>query len=144
MVKPAAVFCAGLLRATGQGISTRSWSWMCAQAGQQLFHPPDVSGWDDTRWLDTSTMAGRWQLVNEAMKGHTGKPGGSYPAETAAEALARARTLWNDPPLTDETVTALSDWSTSAVPADANGWMRAYRANALKMLVGMSPDHHTA
>ena len=25
-------------------------------AGQRLFYPPNVAGWDDTRWLDTSTL----------------------------------------------------------------------------------------
>lgn len=144
MVKPPVVFTAGLLRATGQGITDATWSWMCANAGQMLFRPPDVSGWDDTRWLDTSTMAGRWQIVNEAMKGRTGKPEAAYPAETPAQALAAARALWNDPPLTDETVRALTDWADTAVATNANGWMRAYRANALKMLVGMCPDHHTS
>ena len=29
-------------------------------AGQQLFYPPDVAGWEDDRWLDTSTWRGRW------------------------------------------------------------------------------------
>jgi Protein of unknown function (DUF1800) len=144
MVKPPVVFTAGLLRATGQAISDDNWVWMCATAGQQLLHPPDVSGWDDTRWLDTSTMAGRWTIVNEALRGRTGTPNGGYPAETADQALLAARTLWNDPPLTDETLSALRDWGATAVPANPNGWMRAYRANALKMLVGMCPDHHTS
>ena len=144
MVKPAIVFAAGLLRATNRTITDDGWTWMCSNAGQQLFYPPDVSGWDDSRWLDTSTMAGRWTLVNEAMRGLTGTPDRYYPAETADEALAKARALWGNPPLTDETVTALRAFAADAVPATANGWMRAYRANALMMLVGMSPDHHTA
>ncbi len=144
MVKPPVVFTAGLLRATDRPITSTHWVWMGAMAGQQLFYPPDVSGWDDTRWLDTSTMAGRWALVNEAMIGKTGKPNSGYPAETAEQALEGARALWNDPPLTDETLTALREWSATAIAAGANGWMRAYRANALKMLVGMCPDHHTS
>jgi hypothetical protein len=144
MVKPAAVFAAGLMRATGRAITSDNWVWMCAMAGQQLFHPPDVSGWDDTRWLDTSTMAGRWTLVNESLRGLTATPDRSYPAETPEQALRAARDLWNDPPLTDETLNALREWSASAIDPTANGWMRAYRANALKMLVGMCPDHHTA
>ena len=40
-------------------------------------------------------------------------------------------------------MTSLRAFAADAVPANANGWMRAYRANALKMLVAMSPDHHT-
>ena len=144
MVKPPIVFAVGMLRATGQFITGDAWSWMCSGAGQQLFYPPDVSGWDDTRWLDTSTMAGRWQLVNALMEDRTAEPGSGYPRETGAAALAAARAFWNDPELTDETVTALTDWANTAIATNANGWMRAYRANALKMLVGMCPDHHTS
>ena len=32
-------------------------------AGQRLFLPPDVAGWDDERWLDTGTVRGRWMIV---------------------------------------------------------------------------------
>jgi hypothetical protein len=32
--------------------------------GQELFDPPDVSGWQrDEEWINTSTLTGRWQLV---------------------------------------------------------------------------------
>ena len=37
-------------------------------AGQRLFYPPNVAGWDDTRWLDTSTFRGRWAIANEALE----------------------------------------------------------------------------
>ncbi len=144
MVKPPIVFAVGMLRTTGQSITSDGWAWMCSGAGQQLFYPPDVSGWDDTRWLDTSTMAGRWILVNAVMEDHTSEPRSGYPKESGADALAAARAFWNDPELTDETVSALSDWANTVIPSNANGWMRAYRANALKMLVGMCPDHHTS
>ena len=97
MVKPPVVFAAGLLRATGQGITTGNWSWMCDGAGQQLFRPPDVSGWDDARWLDTNTLRGRWDLVNQALEGHTVDPSSSSYAETADEAVTRARALLERP-----------------------------------------------
>ncbi len=144
MVKPPVVFCAGMLRATGQAIVDDAWYWICANSGQQLFYPPDVSGWNDAGWLDTSTLYGRWSMVNQVMDKHTATPNADYPAETPAQALAGARAFWNDPLLTDETVSALTDWAATAIPANANGWMRAYRANALRMLIGMSPDHHTS
>ena len=38
--------------------------------GQQLFWPPNVSGWDDTRWLDTSRMRARWLIVTYALEDH--------------------------------------------------------------------------
>src|ERR1700759_5168381 len=63
MVKPPVVHAAGMLRAVGRGIDTTAWAWLCEGAGQYLFMPPNVSGWDDTRWLDTATFRGRWQMA---------------------------------------------------------------------------------
>src|SRR5918993_1019665 len=47
MVKPPAVYTAGLLRAIGRGIDTNSWAWLASGTGQRLFMPPNVAGWDD-------------------------------------------------------------------------------------------------
>ena len=44
-------------------IDTTAWAWLCDSAGQTLFVPPNVSGWDDTRWLDTATFRARWQMA---------------------------------------------------------------------------------
>ena len=33
-------------------------------AGQRPFRPPNVSGWDEERWLDTSSYRGRWFAVS--------------------------------------------------------------------------------
>jgi hypothetical protein len=56
MVKPPVVQLAGMLRTLGRPIDTYSWVWLCDPAGQVLFRPPNVAGWDDARWLDTSRM----------------------------------------------------------------------------------------
>ena len=53
-----------MLRALGRYIDTDAWTWLCEPAGQVLFWPPNVSGWDDTRWLDTSRMRARWNIVD--------------------------------------------------------------------------------
>ena len=45
-------------------MNTDSWSWIAELAGQRLFFPPNVAGWDDNRWLDTSTLRGRWIAAN--------------------------------------------------------------------------------
>ena len=52
---------AGRMRARWVDAST--WWSLSAQAGQQLFYPPDVGGWDDTRWLDTGTFRARWFIA---------------------------------------------------------------------------------
>ena len=58
MVKPPVVFAAGSLRRLGRGVDTGAWRWLCEGAGQALFRPPNVAGWDDERWLDSSTLQG--------------------------------------------------------------------------------------
>ena len=60
MVKPPVVQAAGSLRARRHGIVSDSWLYLTQLAGQRLFRPPNVAGWDETRWLDTSTFRGRW------------------------------------------------------------------------------------
>ena len=69
MVKQPAVYVAGLMRATGRGVTGANWANLGAQSGQRLFRPPNVAGWDDTRWLDTSTFRGRWFLAGAALRG---------------------------------------------------------------------------
>ncbi len=62
-------------RASGRGIDTAAWAWLCERAGQYLFLPPNVAGWDDTRWLDTATFRARWQMA----AAHLRPPGGADP-----------------------------------------------------------------
>ena len=146
MVKPPVVYTAGLMRARGKTITSRGWEWMGSLAGQKLFYPPDVSGWDDDRWLDTSTVAGRWWLANEALIGGSlqGPAWDSYPNESADTALAGALAFWGSPWLTAETRTALRDWAGGVLPVGARAYQRAQRQTALRMLVAMSPDFQTS
>ena len=67
MVKPPVVYTAGLLRSLGRGIDTEEWVYLDARAGQQLFYPPNVAGWDDSRWLDTASFRGRWLVASRAL-----------------------------------------------------------------------------
>ena len=144
MVKPPTVFVAGLLRARKRGITHNSWSWVLSGAGQRLYYPPDVAGWDDKRWLDTNTTLGRWEAVVVALDDDTEAPGSdSYPEESAAQALAKARAFWGNPNLTAPAVAALNSFATAAIPADAAPWLRAQRQNALRQLLAGSPAYQT-
>ena len=67
MVKPPVVYTAGLLRSLGRGINTTEWVFLNALAGQQLFYPPNVAGWNESRWLDTATFRGRWQTASRVL-----------------------------------------------------------------------------
>ena len=104
MVKPPAVYTAGLLRGIGRGIDTTEWAWLAGMAGQRLFMPPNVAGWDDERWLDTATFRGRWWVANYATRPYslTEKQAASVPS--APEALVEgAVAFWGSPTLRPET-----------------------------------------
>ena len=148
MVKPPAVYTAGLLRGLGRGVDTQAWSWLASGTGQRLFMPPNVSGWDDERWLDTATFRGRWDVANHASRPYalTDKQAASLPAEPAA-LVDGAIAFWGSPTLRPETRAALVAFATRAM-ADADArWKRtSYRfltANALRQLVAVSPDLQT-
>ena len=145
MVKPPMVLIAGMLRARNRGVTANHWTWVSDGAGQRVYYPPDVAGWDDKRWLDTNTTLGRWEAVETALQGDTEAPGSnSYPAESPAEAVAKARAFWGDPALTPAAVTALQAFSSAAIPSTAAPWLRAQRQNALRQLIAGSPDYQTS
>ena len=85
MVKSPVLYTAGLLRAHRPPRSTSTaWTWLDSMAGQQLFYPPNVGGWDDTRWLDTATWRGRWWIAQYALEPYAldpGKPNQPYDAD---------------------------------------------------------------
>jgi Protein of unknown function (DUF1800) len=151
LVTPPVVYNAGLLRAVGRPIDTTAWAWLSAAAGQQLFYPPNVSGWDFTRWLDTSTIKARWEMASYVTAKTfadpwppEGQPGYSE-TEDAATALAGARGYWGNPLLSGESSQCLASFAQSclegvAVASWQQGPYRAIRQNALRMLIATSPD----
>jgi uncharacterized protein (DUF1800 family) len=151
MVKPPVVLLAGLYRRLQRTIEREDLIWQSDDAGQRLFYPPDVAGWDDTRWLDTMTVKGRWELVRRAYEGRhiTGTAISAYSAdETPEQALAAARAFWGDPDLTPETLAILSAFAAGSVPGNLTGTnrnrYRAWRQNALRLLIHASPDLQTS
>jgi uncharacterized protein (DUF1800 family) len=150
MVKPPVVLLAGLLRALQRSVDGEYWIWYSENAGQRLFYPPDVSGWDDSRWLDTSTVRGRFELVSRALSGRVldGDAVDGYDeTETPEQAVAAARAWARDPSLTSETVVLLTSFAADAL-AGAGGWQlstyRGLRQNALRHLILASPDYQTS
>jgi uncharacterized protein (DUF1800 family) len=150
MVKPPVVFLAGLLRLLRASVDGEYWIWYSEGAGQRLFYPPDVSGWDDSRWLDTSTVRGRFELVSRALADRVldGDAVDDYDETESPEAgVAAARAWAGDPNLTSETVGMLTAFAASAL-AGAGGWQlstyRGLRQNALRHLILASPDYQTS
>jgi hypothetical protein len=135
-----------MLRAVGRHVDTTAWVWLSEEAGQRLFWPPNVAGWDDNRWLDTSRMRARWNLTNYVLDGISvdawGQPYST--TETAEEALARAVASWGSPPLRAEHSAELLDFARRAEKLIVANWQkgpyRALRQNALLQLIGVSPD----
>ena len=148
MVKPPIVLSAGMLRAQERTVGTYNWHYVGDRSGQQLHFPPDVSGWNDVRWLDTNTTVGRWDLVREGLRGKviTGAARDTYPEETPDQALAAARAFWGGPSLSAETVAQLKAFAADAPITGTTTQMaqrRAQRFNALRQLVAASPDYQT-
>ena len=142
LVKPPVVYTAGLLRATGQTITHDAWVWLSSLSGQTLFYPPNVAGWNDRAWLDTSRLYGRWYVANYALQPMVAT-NASYngSTETGAQALAKAIEVAGSPPLTAETYAALLAFAEQASPGGIGvNDFRMLRQNALRQLIASSPD----
>ena len=150
LVIPPVVYNAGLLRSISRPIDTTAWAWLGANAGQQLFYPPNVSGWDFGRWLDTSTTRARWETASYVTAKTYPNP---WPAEGEPvysatedpdEALANALAYWADPTLSDESEQCIAAFAQSCLKEPLAHWeqspYRAMRQNALRMLIATSPD----
>jgi uncharacterized protein (DUF1800 family) len=145
MVKPPAVYIAGLLRARRRGITTEDYVWVADIAGQRLFDPPNVSGWNDLRWLDTSTFRGRWLAANVVAGEDVVDDEDPYDATEGAKAAVRkALAFWGKPVISRGTLKGLQRYAASVEKAAGEEWeqetFRALRQNALRMLIATSPD----
>ena len=149
MVKSPVLYTAGLLRRLGRGIDTTAWTWLDSMAGQQLFYPPNVGGWDDARWLDTATWRGRWWIAQYALDPHALDPDKAAQPYDAGKLVRSALKFWHEPPLGDGSMRALQTFAAKAL-ADAKSehWkQRAYPPmvlNGLRHLVAVSPELQAA
>jgi uncharacterized protein (DUF1800 family) len=151
MVKPPVVYIAGLLRGLNRGIDTSAWVWLAEGAGQRLFNPPNVAGWDDARWLDTNTFRGRWAIANTALEKVTigdrkGKRTPKVPNDPEA-IVADALAVLGNPTIRPTTRNELLKFVRGALK-NASGWKAdAYPplvANAVRQLLAVSPDLQTS
>jgi hypothetical protein len=150
LVKPPVVYNAGLLRSISRPIDTTDWAWLSANAGQQLFYPPSVAGWDFSHWLDTSTTKARWELASYVTAKTYPNPwpakgqSAYSPTEDPATALAGAFAYWANPLLSAESEQQIAAFAGSCLREPLASWerspYRAMRQNALRMLIATSPD----
>jgi uncharacterized protein (DUF1800 family) len=149
LVKPPVVYTAGLLRRIGRGIDTTAWTWLDSMAGQQLFYPPNVGGWDDTRWLDTATWRGRWWIAQYVLEPFALDPAHAVEPYDERALLQRALAFWRRPALGPDTRRALLAFAQRSL-ADAKGasWKRqqypVLALNAMRHLIAVSPELQTA
>jgi len=136
MVKPPAVYVAGLLRATGRGVTGANWANLGAQGGQRLFRPPNVAGWDDTRWLDTSTFRGRWFLAGAALR------------ESASPASARSGSVVVDRAAAGLGLRTLTKPTRTVATRLANDMLKSgspqVAEQAVRQLLALAPEVQTS
>jgi uncharacterized protein (DUF1800 family) len=147
MVKSPALYLAGLLRGLDRGIDTEAWTWLLQLAGQQLFYPPNVAGWDDSRWLDTATFRARWEIAGYAMRPRVLKESAKHVPGEADKLVDRARAVLGGPTLTGQTEATLTRFAKHAL-GDANArWKKQQYPplieNALRQLLATAPDLQT-
>jgi hypothetical protein len=148
MVTPPTVYLAGLLRGMKRGVDTDAWIWVSYLAGQRIFFPPDVAGWQEDRWLDTSTWRGRWFIALRAAETKMLEvdKDTADPDESAATAVDRALAFWGRPGISQATRSALERFADRCVketPQRRKEESVLLRQNALRMMVATSPDLQT-
>lgn len=149
MTKSPITFVGGLLRARRSGISTDAWTWICDTAGQQLWFPPNVSGWNERAWLNTTTFEARWNGVSQIVYWDGEIPDGHYAtsSETPEEAVAAALAYWGDPAITTAHRAALLQHAQQAMQTfywNDDETKRTMRQYTLRQLVAAAPDHQVS
>jgi uncharacterized protein (DUF1800 family) len=137
MVKSPVVLNAGLLRMRGEYITSSIWWSLGQMSGQQLFYPPDVGGWDETRWLDTATYRGRWFIAALVQGADTPTDTPDDPAQIVARSIA----FWGNPTVSQTTQTLLAEFARAQIKRGAR---LGDVETAVRRLVASSPDLQTA
>ena len=108
-----------------------------------LFYPPNVSGWNDRAWLDTSRLYGRWYIANQVLAADE-QQSADYTGstETGSQALATAIAHLGNPVAHDRVARRAAGVRRPAeVRRRRPAGFRALRQNALRQLVATSPDY---
>jgi uncharacterized protein (DUF1800 family) len=148
MVKPPIVQIAGMLRGIGRFIDTDAWAWESSLVGQMPFYPPNVAGWDATRWLNSDTWLARFNLTSQVIpQKRVLDPGKAKASADPATLVRHAIAFWGAPRVSSATRKALQVYAReAAVDAATADWERqqypALALNALRALVVASPDYH--
>ncbi len=137
MIKPPVVYNAGLLRMRGEYINNTIWWSLGQSAGQQLFYPPDVGGWDYTRWLNTATFRARWFMAALVQGASTPATSPSDPAKLTERVVQ----FWGFPTVSQPTMNILSAFAKAQL---ARKNAAPIVETAMRRILATSPDFQTA
>ncbi len=137
MVKPPVVYNAGLLRMRARYITSSIWWSLSQAAGQQLFYPPDVGGWDYTRWLNTATFRARWLMAAEVQ-------GAALPTNSPTDPdtlVGRTIQYWGFPTVTPQTSGLLRRFAGAQLK---RGNAPPLVETAMRQILATAPEFQTA
>jgi uncharacterized protein (DUF1800 family) len=137
MVKPPVVYNAGLLRMRGRFIDSSIWWSLDQSAGQQLFYPPNVGGWDYTRWLNTATFRARWLIASEVQGARQPSDAPDDPATLVEQTIQ----YWGFPTVTPQTSGLLGAFAKAQL---RRGNDPALVATAMRQILATAPEFQTA
>jgi uncharacterized protein (DUF1800 family) len=132
------------MRATGLSAGNANPQWWMEDMGQQLFEPPNVSGWRPNKyWLTTSRL---WSRANWARyiiwRNNTGNLFSSITGMTVPNAITYAFGVFGITDISAHTRAKLEAWLT-AQRADGQAWVNWSFINLLT-LVMLSPECNLA
>ncbi len=120
-------------------------AWQSETTGQQMFNPPNVSGWrPNAYWLHTSGMSGRANIAQYAVWSLTqdGRPFGDDNVISSKTATVAVDFVANFFGLSLSTVTRNAIITTHQADRDSHPWWSWYTVGNLLMMVLMSPEMH--
>jgi uncharacterized protein (DUF1800 family) len=144
LVRSPAEWIVACMRAVGIAAGDANPQWWMEDMGQQLFEPPDVSGWrPNSYWLTTSRI---WARANWAgylvWQNNLRNTFSSIVTMTVADAVQHAFDIMGIDSPSPHTRSKLEAWLTSQ-RADSNAW-RDYTFINLLTLVMLTPEMNLA
>jgi hypothetical protein len=132
------------MRATGLTAGTCNPQWWMGDMGQQLFQPPDVSGWRPNKyWLPTSRLWSRANFARSVIwRNNTGNMLSPTASMTVPDAITYAFNAFGITDVSAHTRAKLEAWLT-AQRADGPAWDNWSFINLLT-LVMLSPECNLA
>jgi uncharacterized protein (DUF1800 family) len=123
-------------------------AWRAEYAGQQMYQPPNVSGWkSNAYWLNTSALAGRADFARSLgwWLRDTGRPFQSNSvvySRTAADAVDYVAAFFGVAPLSTTTRNALI--AAHQAERNSTSWQNYAATTNLLVMVMLSPEFHMA